>query len=61
VLLRLKKGDAWWSRADASCVERKFMNLEIGVFAIAAGLVGAVLFSQSQRPAAMPYRLWADR
>jgi len=30
------------------------MNLKIGVFAIVAGLVGAVLFSQSQRPAAMP-------
>jgi len=30
------------------------MNLKIGVFAIVAGLVGAVLFSLSQRPAAMP-------
>jgi thiol-disulfide isomerase/thioredoxin len=30
------------------------MNLKIGVFAIVAGLVGAVLFSQSQRPTAMP-------
>jgi thiol-disulfide isomerase/thioredoxin len=30
------------------------MNLKIGVFAIVAGLVGAVLFSQSQPPAAMP-------
>src|SRR3984957_16598163 len=30
------------------------MNLNIGVFATVAGLVGAVLFSQSQRPAAMP-------
>jgi thiol-disulfide isomerase/thioredoxin len=30
------------------------MNLKIGVFAIVAGLVGAALFSQSQRPAAMP-------
>jgi thiol-disulfide isomerase/thioredoxin len=30
------------------------MNLKIGVFAIVAGLVGAVLFSQSQRPAATP-------
>jgi len=30
------------------------MNLKIGVFALVAGLVGAVLFSQSQRPAAMP-------
>ena len=30
------------------------MNLKIGVFAIVAGLVGALLFSQSQRPAAMP-------
>lgn len=30
------------------------MNLKIGVFAIVAGLVGAVLFSQSQRPATMP-------
>jgi thiol-disulfide isomerase/thioredoxin len=30
------------------------MNLKIGVFATVAGLVGAVLFSQSQRPAAMP-------
>jgi thiol-disulfide isomerase/thioredoxin len=40
--------------ADASYVERKIMNLKIGVFAIVAGLVGAVLFSQSQRPATMP-------
>ena len=30
------------------------MNLKIGVFALVAGLVGAVLFSQSQRPATMP-------
>jgi thiol-disulfide isomerase/thioredoxin len=30
------------------------MNIKIGVFAIAAGLVGALVFSQSQRPAAMP-------
>ena len=30
------------------------MNLKIGVFAMVAGLVGTVLFSQSQRPAAMP-------
>jgi hypothetical protein len=30
------------------------MNLKIGVFATVAGLVGAVLFSQSQRLAAMP-------
>ena len=30
------------------------MNLKIGVFAVVAGLVGAVLFSQSQRPTAMP-------
>src|SRR6202140_2340394 len=30
------------------------MNIRIGVFAIAAGLVGALVFSQSQRPAAMP-------
>jgi len=30
------------------------MNLKIGVFAIVAGVVGGVLFSQSQRPAAMP-------
>jgi thiol-disulfide isomerase/thioredoxin len=30
------------------------MNIKIGVIAIAAGLVGALVFSQSQRPAAMP-------
>jgi thiol-disulfide isomerase/thioredoxin len=30
------------------------MNIKIGAFAIAAGLVGALVFSQSQRPAAMP-------
>jgi thiol-disulfide isomerase/thioredoxin len=30
------------------------MNIKIGVLAIAAGFAGAVLFSQSQRPAAMP-------
>jgi thiol-disulfide isomerase/thioredoxin len=30
------------------------MNFKIGVFAIAAGLVGALLFSQSQRPASLP-------
>src|ERR1700719_2752661 len=30
------------------------MNVKIGVFAIVAGLVGAVLFSQSRRPTAMP-------
>ena len=30
------------------------MNLKIGVFATVAGLVGALLFSQSQRPAMMP-------
>jgi cytochrome c biogenesis protein CcmG/thiol:disulfide interchange protein DsbE len=30
------------------------MNIKIGVLAIAAGFVGAVLFSQSQRPASMP-------
>jgi thiol-disulfide isomerase/thioredoxin len=30
------------------------MNLKIGVFATVAGLVGAVLFSQSQRPGLMP-------
>jgi thiol-disulfide isomerase/thioredoxin len=30
------------------------MNLKIGVIAIAAGLVGALVFSQSQRPASMP-------
>ena len=30
------------------------MNLKIGFFAIVAGLVGAVIFSQSQRPGAMP-------
>src|ERR1700722_16392195 len=35
------------------------MNLNIGVFATVAGLVGAVLFSQSQRPASMPELLGA--
>jgi len=30
------------------------MNLKIGFFAIVAGLVGAVIFSQSKRPGAMP-------
>jgi len=30
------------------------MNLKIGVFAIATGLVGALVFSQSQRPTSMP-------
>jgi len=30
------------------------MNIKIGVLAIAAGFFGAVLFSQSQRPATMP-------
>jgi thiol-disulfide isomerase/thioredoxin len=30
------------------------MNLKISIFAIVAGLVGAVLFSQSQRPSSMP-------
>jgi thiol-disulfide isomerase/thioredoxin len=30
------------------------MNLKIGIFATVAGLVGAVLFSRSQRQAAMP-------
>ena len=30
------------------------MNIKVGVLAIVAGLAGAVLFSQSQRMAAMP-------
>jgi thiol-disulfide isomerase/thioredoxin len=30
------------------------MNIKMGVLAIAAGLIGALLFSQSQRPASMP-------
>lgn len=30
------------------------MSIKIGVLAIAAGLVGALVFSQSQRPASMP-------
>ena len=30
------------------------MNIKIGAFAIAAGLVGALVFFQSQRLAAMP-------
>ncbi len=35
------------------------MNIKMGVLAIAAGLIGAVLFSQSQRPASMPDLLGA--
>ena len=41
-------------RANVARVERKFMNIKIGVIAIAAGLVGALVFSESPRPAAMP-------
>jgi thiol-disulfide isomerase/thioredoxin len=35
------------------------MNIKIGVVVIAAGLIGAFLFSQSQRPASMPELLGA--
>jgi hypothetical protein len=35
------------------------MNVKMGVLAIAAGLIGALLFSQSQRTASMPHLVGA--
>lgn len=42
-----------WLTANVSRVERKSMKIKIGVIAIVAGLVGTLVFSQSQRTAAM--------